>query len=802
LTLPVRQSYSRLVSPAVRANQGTGVQPRQRVSSPLHELKSHYDVVVVGSGYGGGIAASRLARAGRSVCLLERGREFQPGEYPDAAVELAREFQVDTPERHFGRPDGLYDMRVNEDMNVFVGCGLGGTSLVNANVALRAEPRVWEDERWPQPVRDDQAGLEDGYRRAEEMLKPAPFPQDLTPVPKVEALKAAAEKLDGPFYCPPINVNYKDGVNHVGVFQQACHLCGDCVSGCNYAAKNTTLMNYLPDARNHGAELYTQVKVERLERRDGGWLVFFRPVGAGRETFDAPAMFVSAEVVMLGAGALGSTEILLKSREAGLPLSGRLGERFTGNGDVLAFGYNCDRTINGIGFGDHAVGEVPPVGPCIAGIIDLREQPELEQGMVIEEGVIPGAMSTTLAQVFGLTAELVGKDTDKGVRDYFRERARELESMLHGAHRGALENTMTFLVMTHDDGAGKLELQDGRVRVAWHGVGSQPIFERVAQRLTEATAALGGDFVKNPMWTKLLHKDLVTVHPLGGCVMGDDASRGVIDGDGRVFAGESGEEVHDGLYVCDGAIVPRPLGVNPLLTISALAERIAARLVEARGWGPIDYKLNGAATPAKPTPPPGLQFTETMRGFFSTSVTDDYEPAERQGRDDNSPFEFTLTIVSDDLERMLAEEEHAGSIFGTIKAPALSEQPLTVSDGIFNLFIRDPADAKTRLMRYRMRLASEEGGRWYFDGFKRIHDDPGLDMWADTTTLFVTVHEGDDETGRVAGKGILHIHPHDFMKQMTTMRVRNAVSARQQLALTGRFSAFFTGSLHDVYGLV
>ncbi len=790
------------VSPAVRAApEQIGVQPRLRLSSPLHELKPHYDVVVVGSGYGASIAASRLARAGRSVCLLERGRELQPGEYPDSAAESVREFQVDTEERHFGRADALYDMRVNRDMNVFVGCGLGGTSLVNANVSLRAEPRVWQDERWPKAIRDDQDGLEAGYARAEEMLKPEPFPQKLTPLRKVEALEAAAAAMEATFYCPPINVTYKDGVNHVGVYQQACHLCGDCVSGCNYGAKNTTLMNYLPDARNHGAELYTQVKVDRLERRGDRWLVHFRPVEADRELFDAPPMFVSADLVMVGAGALGSTELLLRSRDGGLSLSPRLGERFTGNGDVLAFGYNCDRPINGIGYGDHAVGELPPVGPCIAGIIDLRERPELEQGMVIEEGVIPGGLSTMLAHVFGLTAKLVGKDTDEGVRDYFRERARELESMLDGPYRGALDNTITFLVMTHDDGAGRLELEDGRVRVKWPGVGSQPIFQEVANRLTDATAALGGEFVKNPMWTKLLHNDLVTVHPLGGCAMAEDASQGVVDADGRVFSGESGAEVHDGLYVCDGAIVPRPLGVNPLLTISALAERICARAAAQRGWD-IDYGLPSAPAPeAKAEPRPGLQFTETMRGFFSTTETDDYEQAERRGREDKSPLEFTLTIVSDDLERILSEQEHEGRIFGTVTAPALSESPLSVTDGVFNLFVQAPNDPKTRLMRYRMKLSSADGAHYFFDGFKRIHDDPGLDMWADTTTLFITVYEGDDDTGAVAGRGILHIRPHDFMKQMRTMRVRNAVSARQRLALTGRFGAFFTGSLHDVYGL-
>ena len=151
------------------------------------------------------------------------------------------------------------------------------------------------------------------------------------------------------------------------MYQQACRLCGDCVSGCNYAAKNTLIMNYLPDARNHGAEIYTHARVSHVERQDGHWLVHFQLVDAGRDVFDAPPLHVAADVVVLGAGALGSTEILLRSRERGLPLSDRLGERFSGNGDFLAFGYNLDRPVNGIGFGDHDVGELPAVGPCIAG---------------------------------------------------------------------------------------------------------------------------------------------------------------------------------------------------------------------------------------------------------------------------------------------------------------------------------------------------------------------------------------------------------------------------------------------------
>ena len=340
-------------------------------------------MVVVGSGYGGAIAASRMARAGRRVCLLERGQELQPGEYPDAMTEALAELQVDSKEGHLGKPTALYDFRRNDDMNVFQGCGLGGTSLVNANVAIPAEDRVFDDERWPEPLRGRPSVLDDGYRRAREMLRPEPFPDEFPQLKKLEALKTAGAYLESDFYRPPIAVNFREGVNHVGVHQPACPLVGDCVTGCNYGAKNTTLMNYLPDARNHGAEIYTEVSVRRLERREGGWLVHYDVLEAGREKFDAPQLFVRADVVILGAGSLGSTEILLRSAEQGLPLSQHVGERFTGNGDVLGFGYNCDEPILGIGFGDHAVGELPPVGPCITGIVDMREQPELDSGKLV-----------------------------------------------------------------------------------------------------------------------------------------------------------------------------------------------------------------------------------------------------------------------------------------------------------------------------------------------------------------------------------------------------------------------------------
>jgi cholesterol oxidase len=285
-----------------------------RLSSPIENIQDHYTVVVTGSGYGGGIAASRMARAGQSVCILERGKEFQPGEYPDTEAGVLREMQLRTPEGTVGSKNGLYDFVVGDGINVFLGCGLGGTSLVNANVALEAEPRVFEDARWPAQVRQDLTTLvQEGYDRAREMLKPAPYPESFPPLPKMAALEESAQYLERKFYRTPINVTFETKVNHVGVPQNACVMCGDCVTGCNYGAKNTTLMNYLPDARNFGAEIFTQVSVRYIERRDGKWFVHYQALGEGREAFSPPDMFVTADIVMLGAGVLGSTEILLRS---------------------------------------------------------------------------------------------------------------------------------------------------------------------------------------------------------------------------------------------------------------------------------------------------------------------------------------------------------------------------------------------------------------------------------------------------------------------------------------------------------
>jgi cholesterol oxidase len=172
-----------------------------------------------------------------------------------------------------------------------------------------------------------------------------------------------------------------------------------------------------------------------------------------------------------------------------------------------------------------------------------------------------------------------------------------------------------------------------------------------------------------------------------------------------------------------------------------------------------------------------------------------------QGRADGSPFQFIVTIISDDLERTVADVNYVSPMLGTATAPALSTQALTITEGQFNYFLLDRDRVETKRMQYKMKLSSVEGKTYYFYGFKVIHDDPGVDSWSDTTTLYITLYEGENERGRVLGKGILRIPIASFMRQMTTMQVTNAGSLTERWQAMLKFGKFFGGQLVDTYGV-
>src|SRR5947199_4033140 len=289
------------------------------ISRSIECRERDYDAIVVGSGYGGGVAALRLAQAGLRVCVLERGREYAHGDFPRSTLDGLRHVQASTRKRHVGSPTSLFDFRAGRGMDVLVGCGVGGGSLINAGIALEPEADVFDD-AWPSELRD-KAGMAHWYAQAHASLH-----VDIgSRWPKFTALDRAAAGFGVSAELSPAAVNY-------GTSRPACSGCGNCVAGCNDGAKNTLDVTYLKDAYDHGAHIFRETRVLRVS--PGGkrrWRVHTTS-RSERE------ILLEADVVVLAAGTLGSTEILMRSTLGGLPLSRELGRRFSGNGDFLGLG--------------------------------------------------------------------------------------------------------------------------------------------------------------------------------------------------------------------------------------------------------------------------------------------------------------------------------------------------------------------------------------------------------------------------------------------------------------------------------
>lgn len=528
---------------------------------------AHHDVLIVGSGYGAAVAALRFAKAGRSVTVLERGREWRPDDFPSTQAEALKEVQVLTRLGRIGRPDALVEARTNGDVDVVLGIGLGGGSLINAALAVTPERRVLQQDDWPEVFRTDPDGalLARWIPRARTMLDSTTIPATHLNPARSAALERAAKPLRATVSPADMNITFADRVNRAGLAQPACTRCGDCVTGCRVGSKNTLRMNYLPLAAAAGASFYTGVTVRSVARHAKGWRV--------TAMRDGDEVAYTATTVVLGAGSLGSTEILLRSAAAGLDLSGQVGRRWTGNGDVLGIAYNCDHAMNDVGYGPLPVDQAHPCGPAITSLL-RRTDASIEGSYLIADGNIPGALGRVLGPALAFLGSLPGADTDKG--DEAAELKRKIASELGGPYVGAMQNTLALLMIGHDAATGRITLGAEGARTAWRDLGQSPAYRAKLEALRTATAAQGGRFIGSLGWDSTKGGRMATVHALGGCRMGDDARKGVVDPRGRVFSGPKGQAVHDGLFVLDGSIVPSSLGANPLLTITALAERALA----------------------------------------------------------------------------------------------------------------------------------------------------------------------------------------------------------------------------------
>ena len=549
-----------------------------RLAKPLDQIRRHYDVVIVGSGYGGGVSASRLARAGKRVAVLERGREFVTGEFPSRFPDMRNEMRVTGKHMSLGSDTGLFDVRLGEDMHVLVGCGLGGGSLVNAGVALRPDRRVFADAIWPGQLAQDGL-LDEGFRRARQWLAPMSDPK-ATEQTKYHALQRASDGLGGRVVAPEIVVSFDERVSAGGVAQPACTRCGDCCGGCNVGAKNTVAMTYLPDAVHHGAELFTRAKVSHVAKSDEGqWHVEVANLDPDA-TAKSRMMSISADMVVLAAGTLGSTEILLRSREKGLAVSDRLGSRFSANGDIIAFGYGSNIPVNAIGVGHPIKEGLGAVGASVSGQLEIYDPEDLAKEVRVQEGALPSALAPILPVMFVPNGRLLGA----------------LKSLISGVYQGPLASLQTFFAVSHDSAGGRLVLDGNAIQVAWPDATEEPVYQHLDGVLGKLVENVGGSYVKNPLAGSVMGHQPATAHPLGGCAMAVDCATGVVDHKGRVFDGTGGSgasnKTHDGLYVIDGSVIPRSLGVNPLLTIAALAERAVLHMA-------ADFNLEISAEPRR-----------------------------------------------------------------------------------------------------------------------------------------------------------------------------------------------------------
>ncbi|KAF5356668.1 hypothetical protein D9757_013201 [Collybiopsis confluens] len=687
-----------------------------RLARPVPMMRPEYDVVVIGSGYGGGVAASRMARAGKSVAVLEIGKEKWPGEYPSSLKEALSELHVSGNSKNLdssrwkdvavGKPTGLYNLVLGEGQNAFVGKGLGGTSLLNANVFLEADKRTLALGSWPSELRTDVDGLDEcellfllfpraeadvtglpsDYSRAKHMLQPSPYPEDYPPLKKLSVLEKQANALGNGknFYRVPQTTFFKTEVNNAGVQMHASTGSGQDSTGVNDGSKNSVLMNYLPDAWNWGAEIFCECEARYVKRDHSGkgYIVYYAWHGDGREHFQdsfySELMWVRArELCFLGAGTLGTTEILLRSHAHGLKTSPMVGKHLSGNGDVLSFGYNTDEIVNGIGREDPSASDPP--GPTITGVIDNRgpeTSPNVLDGYVIEEGAVPAVLAELLQTML---EALPGKQHPKqyGVQERLRHVLSDTETRFLGPYAtgSSVNRTQTYLIMSHDSNEGILTLngKDDAPHLEFLGVGRTEHVKVLNEVLEKATSAVGGTFINSPFYAAFNQQVEITVHALGGAIMSSDGTGadGATNHIGQVFTGGGDSRgVHEGLVCVDGSVIPTALGVNPLATITALAERSVHLIAQQKGWE-IDLatkngKLDLFGPPAHSFPMTtdmvtintsinsptreGIHFTEIMDGhIYIGDDIDDFIVAENAAKASSSAARFYLSVDALDV---------------------------------------------------------------------------------------------------------------------------------------------------------
>jgi cholesterol oxidase len=442
-------------------------------------------------------------------------------------------------------------------------------------------------ENWP----ISRADLEPHYANVEEMQQPQAYPTATEPyasTPKTQAMLDAAAALGLTAEHPLLAVLFApqrggdpvpgapvpDGDLH-GLPRSTCRLCGECDVGCNYGAKNTLDFTYLSAAKKAGAELRTCCEVETIKPLPGkkdGYVVGYRQHLAARDGHRADLLdateerrrTVRAKRVILAAGAIGSTRLLLANRRHLRGLGGALGTRVSANGDAMAM-------LRDAREGAQRRRLDPSFGPVITTSITVPPgRSPSGRGYRMQDGGAP-VLADWMWESLELP-KLPWRMRGEIVRSFWGaltgRRGTNASAALAQAFTDRSAALMPVLVNGRDVPDGRYTLKGGRLDLSWSSDPSDEYYQGVEQSFRELAEALGGR-IRMPPWRWLNRS--ITIHPLGGCPMSDDPQSGVVDGWGQVYG-------HPGLYVADGAAMPGPVGANPSFTIAAFADRVAERI--------------------------------------------------------------------------------------------------------------------------------------------------------------------------------------------------------------------------------
>ncbi len=515
-----------------------------------------YDVLVIGSGFGGSVTALRLSEKGYRVGVLEAGARFDESSYPSTSWDVRRFL--------FAPAVGCYGIQridMLKDCLILSGAGVGGGSLVYANTLYEPLDAFYADPSWSS-ITDWRAELAPYFDQAKRMLGVVTNP---TMTPSDEVMRTVADEMGvgDTFRLTPVGVFFgAPGVTvpdpyfgGAGPDRRGCLECGECMSGCRHNAKNTLPKNYLHLAERAGATVHPMTTVTRVApRRDGGYDVTTVATDAKLRR-GARARVVSADQVVFSASALGTQRLLHRMRDEGaLPyISSRLGHLTRTNSESILGAISSDRAADFTR------------GVAITSSFHPDPQTHVEP---VRYGKGSNAMSF-LQTV--LTDEEAGTPRWRvWLREMWRQRRAlpGLYDLRHWSERAVIALVMQSLDNSITTYTRRSRLTGRRRLTSRQGHGEPnptwiPVANEAVRRMARVVDGTPGGTIGEPF------KRPLTAHFIGGCAIGDSPETGVIDGYQRVYG-------HPGLHVVDGSAVSANLGVNPSLTITAQAERAMA----------------------------------------------------------------------------------------------------------------------------------------------------------------------------------------------------------------------------------